>query len=83
MIVFNTIKKAERYVKYCNKNRDFYNDGYDWSERSTYIEGQFVIEKTAGDSCGCGCDMYVYHSRTIIGRIKDKRTQALSLVLDK
>jgi hypothetical protein len=83
MIIFNTIKKAEHYVKYCKKNKDYYNDGYDWSERYTFIEGDLVIEKSSGDSCGCGCDMYVYHNRTIIGRIKDKRSQALSLVLEK
>jgi hypothetical protein len=83
MILFNTIKKAEHYVKYCKKNKDYYNDGYDWNERTTSIEGDLVVEKSSGDSCGCGCDMYIYNSRTVIGRIKDKRSQALSLVLDK
>jgi hypothetical protein len=83
MIIFNTIKKAEHYVQYCKKTRDYFNDGYDWSERTTSIEENLVVEKNSGDSCGCGCDMYVYHNRTIIGRIKDKRTQALSLVLGK
>ena len=81
MIIFNTIKKAEHYVQHCKKTRDYFNDGYDWSEQTTYIEGNLVVSKSSGDSCGCGCDMYVYHNRTIIGRIKDKRTQALSLVL--
>jgi hypothetical protein len=83
MIVFNTIKKAERYVRFCNKNRDYYNDGYDWSEQQTYIEGNLVIERSQGDSCGCGCDTGRYQYHTIIGRIKDKRSQALSLILDK
>ena len=81
MIIFNTIKKAEHYVQHCKKTRDYFNDGYDWSEQTTFIEGNLVVSKNSGDSCGCGCDMYVYHNRTIIGRIKDKRTQALSLVL--
>ena len=35
MIVFNTIKKAEHYVRYCNNNIDYYNEGYDWSESLT------------------------------------------------
>lgn len=81
MIIFNTIKKAEHYVRHCNKTRDYFNDGYDWSEQTTFIEGNLVVSKSSGDSCGCGCDMYVYHNRTIIGRIKDRRTQVLSIIL--
>ena len=70
MIIFNTIKKAEHYVKFCNKNYDYYNDGYDWSERSTYIEGDLVKVKSAGDGCGCGCDEHLYNYTSVIGRIK-------------
>ena len=70
MIIFNTIKKAEHYVKFCQKNKDYNNDGYDWSKQSTYIEDNLVKVTSAGDSCGCGCDMYVYNHTTIIGRIK-------------
>ena len=81
MIVFNTLKKAEHYVKHCKKTKDYSTLGYEWSERSTFIEGNFVICRSSGDSCGCGCDMYVYHNKKIIGRIKDKRTQALHVIL--
>jgi hypothetical protein len=70
MIIFNTIKKAEHYVKFCNKNRDYSNGGYDWSESKTYIENDLVIIQSSGDSCGCGCDTYTYNNKTIIGRIK-------------
>lgn len=83
MIVFNTIKKAEHYVKFCNKNRDTYQDGYDWFESTTSIQGQFVVRIDRGDSCGCGCDTGRYVYRSVLGRIKDKRTQALSIVLKK
>ena len=54
MIIFNTIKKAKHYVKFCNKNYDFYRDGYDWSEHNTYIDGDLVKSRDAGDGCGCG-----------------------------
>ena len=70
MIIFNTIKKAEHYVKFCNKNRDYYNDGYDWSEQSTYIEDNLVKVRNAGDGCGCGCGEHLYNYTTVIGRIK-------------
>jgi hypothetical protein len=70
MIIFNTIKKAEHYVKWCNKNHDYYNDGYDWSQSKTYIEGRWVIRQDSGDSCGCGCNNYLYDHKTKIGRIK-------------
>ena len=70
MIIFNTIKKAEHYVKFCNKNSDYYNDGYDWSEQCTYIEENLVKVRRSGDSCGCGCDNHLYNYTTVIGRIK-------------
>jgi len=70
MIIFNTIKKAEHYVKWCNKNRDYEYDGYDWSKSKTYITGKWVINETSGDSCGCGCDNYLYSNKIKIGRIK-------------
>lgn len=70
MIIFNTIKKAEHYVKFCNKNHDYYHNGYDWSEYSTYIDGDLIKVRNAGDGCGCGCDTYLYNYTTIIGRIK-------------
>jgi hypothetical protein len=70
MIIFNTIKKAEHYVKFCNKNYDYYHDGYDWSEQKTFIEEDLVKVRCAGDGCGCGCDNYLYNYTAIIGRIK-------------
>ena len=83
MIVFNTIKKAEHFVKYCNKRIDHTEDGYAWSEVSTYISGDRVLRRHSGDSCGCGCDMYNYSYNEVIGRIRDKRTHALRQILDK
>ena len=77
MIIFNTIKKSQHYVKFCNKNHDFYRDGYDWSEHVTYIEGNLVKTRDAGDGCGCGCDVYVYNSVTIIGRIRAYDTKSI------
>ena len=70
MIIFNTIKKAEHYVKFCNKNNDYNRGGYDWSNMRTYIDGNLVKVTSSGDSCGCGCDTYFYISTNIIGRIK-------------
>jgi hypothetical protein len=77
MIIFNTIKKAEHYVKFCNKNHDFYRDGYDWSEQVTYIDGNYIKSRSAGDGCGCGCDTYIYNHVTIIGRIKAYDTKSI------
>jgi hypothetical protein len=70
MIIFNTIKKAEHYVKWCNKNHDYDYDGYDWNKSKTYIEGKWIIRHESGDSCGCGCDTYLYDSKRKIGKIK-------------
>lgn len=70
MIIFNTIKSAEHWVKFCNKNKDFERGGYDWSSMTTYIQGQYVISRESGDGCGCGCDMYRYNYFSIVGRIK-------------
>lgn len=70
MIIFNTLKSAEHYVKWCNKTRDYQRDGYDWESSSTYIDGQYVINNLSGDGCGCGCDTSLYDIKTIIGRIK-------------
>lgn len=83
MIIFNTIKKAEHYVKFCNKSYDYNNDGYDWSSRSTYIIGDMVLVREAGDGCGCGCDCYIYDNIRVIGRVKDKRSGALNVILER
>ena len=60
MIIFNTLKKAEHYVKWCNKTMDFQRDGYDWEIHETYIDGNFVIVNCTGDGCGCGCDNHLF-----------------------
>jgi hypothetical protein len=78
MIIFNTIKKAQHYVKWCNNTQDYYNSGYDWSMQQTLIDGKYVIVHNSGDSCGCGCDRGLYDNKIIIGRIKswnDKTTR--------
>jgi hypothetical protein len=70
MIIFNTIKKAEHYVKWCQKNHDYSNNGYDWSVQSTFIEDNLVKVRSQGDGCGCGCDNHLYDYTQVIGRIK-------------
>ncbi len=70
MIIFNTKKAAEHYVKWCQKTKDYSNDGYDWSTQSTYIEDNLVKVRSAGDGCGCGCDNHLYDYTQVIGRIK-------------
>jgi hypothetical protein len=77
MIIFNTIKKAKHYVKFCNKNHDYYHNGYDWGEHRTYIDGDLVKVINAGDGCGCGCDLHIYNCITIIGRIKAHDTKTI------
>ena len=74
---FNTIKKAEHYVKWCQKNHDYSNDGYDWSTQSTYIDGNLVKVRNAGDGCGCGCDNHLYDYTNVIGRIKKFDTKSI------
>jgi hypothetical protein len=77
MIIFNTIRKAEHYVKWCNRKHDYYNEGYDWSMQQTLIDGEYVIQHHAGDGCGCGCDWHLYDYKTIIGRIKAHDTKTI------
>jgi hypothetical protein len=77
MIIFNTIKKAEHYVKFCKRTKDYYNEGYDWSESNTYIEGNLVKVSYAGDGCGCGCDDHLYNYTHVIGRIKSYDTKSI------
>lgn len=77
MIIFNTIKKAEHYVKWAKKTKDFSNDGYDWSQSETFIDKDLVLVRTSGDSCGCGCDMYRYCYVTVVGRIKAWSTKTI------
>jgi hypothetical protein len=70
MIIFNTIKKAEHWVNWQRKISDYYNEGYDWSMQETYIDGDLVKVRTAGDGCGCGCDNHLYDYTQVVGRIK-------------
>ena len=70
MIIFNTIKKAEHWVKFQQNNYDYHNDGYDWSTQDTYIDGNLVKVRRAGDGCGCGCDTHLYDYTEVVGRIK-------------
>jgi hypothetical protein len=77
MIIFNTIKKAEHYVKWYSKKFDYSNDGHDWSTQDTYIDGNLIIIRSSGDGCGCGCDMYLYNYVTVIGRIKSYDTKSI------
>ena len=77
MIIFNTIKKAQHYVKFCNKNSDYSRGNYDWSEHVTYIEDNYIKSRSSGDGCGCGCDTYIYNHVTIIGRIKAYDTKTI------
>lgn len=83
MIIFNTIKKAEHYVKWYSGKYDYDFGGYDWSYQITYIEGDLVKVREAGDGCGCGCDLQLYDRTRVIGRIKDKRSKSLNQLLSK
>lgn len=80
-IIFNSTKAAEHYVKWCNRNLDYYNSGYDWSESKTYIKDNMLLRKASGDSCGCGCNNYYYNHISVIGRIRDRRTHSLNTLL--
>jgi hypothetical protein len=70
MIIFNTIKKAEHYVKWYSKKNDYSRGGYDWETHQTFINGDLVMVRIAGDGCGCGCDLHLFDYTNIIGRIK-------------
>ncbi len=70
MIVFNTIKKAEHWVKWYSKKFDYTRDGYDWETHQTYISGNLVITRHQGDGCGCGCDTSLFDYTIVQGRIK-------------
>lgn len=82
MIIFNTIKKAEHYVKWWSKCNDFHRDGYDWESVTTFIDGNLVVTRHQGDGCGCGCDLSLYDYTRVIGRIKDKRSKSINQVLE-
>jgi hypothetical protein len=75
MIVFNTKKKAEHWVKWFSKTNDWSRDGYDWESHETYILDNLVVQRHSGDGCGCGCDNYRFNHITILGRIKKWNTK--------
>ena len=77
MIIFNTIKQAEHYVKWCQKTKDYNTGHYQWSSQSTYIQGNLVLQISSGDTCGCGCDTGRYNNVYVIGRIKAYNTQTI------
>lgn len=70
MIIFNTLKSAQHYVKWCNHNKDFTKGYHNWETFETYIDENLVKTKHFGDSCGCGCDLFNFSTITVIGRIK-------------
>ena len=70
MIIFNTIKAAQHYVKWCHKNLDYNIGHYEWSAVSTYIDKNLVLQSYSGDTCGCGCDTGRFCNVSVIGRIK-------------
>ena len=77
MIIFNTIKKAEHYVKWYSKKHDYSRNGYDWETIETYIDGNFVVTRHQGDGCGCGCDNHLFDYTIVHGRIKKFNTKSI------
>lgn len=77
MIVFNTIKKAEHWVKWYSKLNDCQRGGYDWESVDTYIDGDLVKTRHQGDGCGCGCDTQLFDYTIIHGRIKKWDTKSI------
>jgi hypothetical protein len=77
MTVFNTIKKAEHFVKYKNKydkrvRTHNWSSDYRWEYLDYLIDydKKYVIKKSGYDNCGCGCDKYTRQYVEIVGRIK-------------
>ena len=62
MIIFNTIKKAEHYVKWCNKTKDYSNSGYDYNGLETRIDGEYVIENLTIDATSSPTESGIYIS---------------------
>ena len=76
MTVFNTIKKAEHYIKYINNTKNLRNhnwsSGYMWEylEYTIDYNNKRVIKMYGSDNCGCGCDTYTVWHDEVVGRIK-------------
>jgi hypothetical protein len=77
MIVFNTIKKAEHWIKWYSKLNDYQRGGYDWESVTTYIDGDLVKTRRQGDGCGCGCDNHLFDYTIVHGRIKKFDTKSI------
>lgn len=72
-IVFNTVKKAQHYIKHFNKKMAHEIDtnpyyGGDYHHDYLYIEGDRVL-RSSGWRCGCGCDRGS-NNLAVVGRIK-------------
>ena len=73
MIVFNTRKKAEHYVKFKKAQRDKHElSSYHYNDKgfSYHIIDRNKVLNIWGWRCGCGCDRGST-SATVIGRIKN------------
>jgi len=70
MIVFNTLKQAQHYVKWWNKKHSYYRPGYDYESYKMIIINKRVLINHSGDGCGCGCENYLFNHNTVKGRIK-------------
>jgi hypothetical protein len=71
MIVFNTRKKAEHYIKYKKARQDQYENWQQYNDEEFcyyIIDGKKVL-RIWGWRCGCGCDRGDTNA-TVIGRIK-------------
>jgi hypothetical protein len=68
MIIFNTIRKAEHYVKHkmANRKTDPFNDG---EQFAYYVIADSKVLRIFGWRCGCGCTRGHTHA-VVIGRIK-------------
>lgn len=77
MIIFNTKKKAEHYVRWISRKNDLQRGGYDWESIKTYIQGNLVITRRCGDGCGCGCGDYLFDYVIVKGRIKSHDTKTI------
>jgi hypothetical protein len=77
MIIFNTIKKAEHYVKWYSRKNDFERGGYDWESVRTFIDGNLIITRHSGDGCGCGCNEHLFDYNIVQGRIKSHDSKTI------
>lgn len=76
MIIFNTVKKAEHWIKWYARQNDYQRTGYDWESVCTFIDRELVVTRHQGDGCGCGCNDHLFDYTVVHGRIKkwDKKS---------